>query len=196
MQTYEIFRRCLFLTMAVYLATVVVQADDEKKNEAKPATMEVKIKDLELIVPKSWEKQEPTSKIATAQFGIPAAKDDETGAVLVISVIKGGGGGVDMNIPRWLGEFSGEGRSIKVKTAKAEQGEYAIVDLQGTHIGSTFARRQVPLEDARMLVVVMVNNDEGYFLKLTGSKKTVDEAEEAFRASFGGDAEAEKDYEF
>ena len=196
MNAYEVFRRCFFLTLAVYLATVVVHADDEKKDEEKSATMEVKIKDLELIVPKSWEEQEPTSKIATAQFGIPAAEDDETGAVLVISVIKGGGGGVDMNIPRWLGEFSGEGRSIKVKTAKAEQGEYAIVDLQGTHIGSSFARREVPLEDARMLVVVIAANDEGYFLKLTGSKKTVDEAEEAFRTSFGAKGDEEKDYEF
>ncbi|MDA0835262.1 MAG: hypothetical protein O2955_21375 [Planctomycetota bacterium] len=197
MQAYEIFRRCFFLTLAIYLATVVAQADDEAKDgDEKPATAEEKFNDLVLNVPETWEKQKPSSRLRLGQLGIPAAEGDDEGGELVISSFQGGGGGVDMNIPRWIGEFSPEGRSIKVKTGKAEQGEYALADLNGTHLGTSFNRRKEPLENARMLVVVIHVKDENYFLKLTGPEKSITAAEKAFRASFGGNAEEEMDYEF
>ncbi|MFN0197710.1 MAG: hypothetical protein ACKVT0_13280 [Planctomycetaceae bacterium] len=189
----DAFRRCFFASLALYLVSVVVLADDEKE---KPETREAKFNELVLNVPATWEDQEPSSKLRLGQFGVPASEGDGEGGQVVVSSFPGGGGGVDMNIPRWLGEFSADGRSIKVKSGTSAQGEYVIADVQGTHVGSSFSRRKVPLEDARLLVVVLHVKDENYFVKLTGPKKTVTEAEEAFRAAFGGNAEEEKDYEF
>ena len=45
-------------------------------------------------------------------------------------------------------------------------------------------------------VIFKAETGGNYFLKLTGPDALVQAAENAFRASFGGDAEQETEYEF
>ncbi len=186
--------RCAFaaiLVSGLSLASGLL-ADDAKD---KPKTNDVKIKKITLAVPESWKPAKPSSNLRLAQFDMPLAEGDSAPTELVVSSFGGGGGGLEQNLPRWTGEFVSEGRTMKITTGKSPQGEYSVVDVTGTHLGTSFAKRPKPLEKARLLVVVLVVPEDGhYFLKLVGPEKTVAAQADALRASFGGNAKEEKDY--
>lgn len=159
-------------------------------------TSKVKIRDLELTVPESWERTEPSSKLRLAQFDVPLAKGDEEKTQVVVYSFPGGGGGVSGNLPRWLGEFQTDGREAKITKGKSSQGEYVIADIKGKHIGSSFRRRPKPLSDGRLLGVVLTIEGKGiYFLKMVGQDATVEAAADALRKSFGADAKKETEYD-
>ena len=44
-------------------------------------------------------------------------------------------------------------------------------------------------------VILTIENKANYFIRLTGTEKAVNAAADALRASFGGNAKEEKDYE-
>lgn len=80
-----------------------------------------------------------------------------------------------------------------------EQGDYVLVDLQGTYRkpdGPPFLRRTKPAPNYRMMAVIFSAKAGGnYFLKVTGPKATVESITDAFRATFGGKAADESEYE-
>ena len=174
------------------------EAVQPKADEA-PAK-EAKIEAITLKVPASWKRQEPANKLRLAQFAIPSAEGDEHPTELVISSFPGGGGGVEANLKRWISQFSSDGRKIKITTGEAPQGTYFLSDVKGTYeytAGGPFAGGKKELrKDHQSLSVVLVTKDKDvYFLRLTGTEKAVTAAAAGFRASFGGDASKEKDYE-
>jgi gluconolactonase len=184
-----ICRISLPFAAALALSSTLVVADDAK-------THDVKVKDITMTVPESWKQQEPTNKLRLTQFVIPKSEGDKEPTELVVSSFAGGG--VDQNLPRWTGEFASEGRGVKLTSGKAKQGEYILADVTGTHIGTAFARRPQPLEDARLLAIVLtVETGEGkqiYYLKMTGPKKSVTDAAEALRTAIGAKLKEEKEY--
>lgn len=184
-----------FIALAILLSCFV-NSNAEDKEKPKQKLREEKIRDITLKVPESWKRVEVPNRLKNlraAQFEVPKAEGDKETVHLIISNFRGGGGGVDPNIKRWRGEF--QDLKIKLTRGKSKQGEYVFADLSGTHVGSSFRRRPKPLEDARMLGVVLAVEKKGiYFLKMTGPKKTIKQAEKAFRASFGANAKKEKEY--
>lgn len=166
------------------------------RGDDKPAkTVEVKVKDVTLKIPETWEQQEPSNKLRLAQFSIPKADGDTAATELVISSFGGGGGNIEQNLPRWTGEFLPEGRSVKLWQGKSSQGEYTLADLKGTHVGSTFAKRPKPLENARMISLVLNIEGKGlYYFKLTGPEKSVAAQADAIRTAIGASTKAEKEY--
>ncbi len=181
----------LFTICSVVCVSIAAGAADDK-----PADQEVKIKDIQLRVPATWKKVEPSSSLRLAQFEIPAAEGDSDHGELVISSFGGAAGGVKANVTRWVDQFQANGRRTETKTAKSPQGEYVIVDVAGTYkkpIGPPQQQKTQPMPKARMLAVILaVENKDNYFLKLTGPEKTVAAAAEALRRSFGGNAGDEK----
>lgn len=171
--------------------------DDKKKAEE---TVDVKIADLDLKVPKSWKQSDAPRAMRLATFEIPAAEGDKEKGELAVSSFPGGGGGVDANISRWVGQFSAEGREAAVHQGKVGKNEYFLVNISGTFgktSGPPFASKTTPTPGQRMIGVIL--NMEGknvYFLKLTGPDATVAAQMDAVRASFGGMADSEKEYEF
>lgn len=180
-------------SLAVVLASgmVVVSVAEDK------ATREVAIKDIKLTVPKSWKQEEPSSKLRVAQFKIAAAEGDKEAAELAINQFGGGGGGVDENVKRWVNQFSAKDRKVKVSKGKSPLGEYVVVDAIGTYNkpdGPPIAGKTIAVAGQRMLTVMLMVEDQGsYFLKLTGPEKTVTSAAEDFRKSFGAKADDEKE---
>ena len=157
----------------------------------------VRFRDLTLKVPPDWEQEEPNSRLRLGQFRIPAAKDDKADAELAIFSF-GAGGGIDSNIRRWVGQFQPEQRKLQITSGKSEQGQYFLVDLSGTYnqpVGPPIQRMTKPVPGTRMLSVILVIEEKGvYFLKLVGPQETVGPRVAAFRESFGGDADQEKEY--
>jgi gluconolactonase len=186
--------------VAVLLGLVgvsVLSADDAKKKEVTKVRAE-KVEDLTLAVPESWARKPVSNNFRLAQFDIPNAEGEKEKTELVISSFGGAGGGVQANIDRWIQQFLPKGRTAKVTTGTAPQGEYIFVDVSGTFkkpIGPPIAGKFEELPDARMLGVMIHVKEKGtYFLKLAGPKKTVSAAAAGLRNTFGGVEKEEKEY--
>ena len=194
-------RRLLFLSLCsvVALSSSVLQADDEKKKEAPEETVEVKLKDLVLNLPKSWAESDTVNAMRLATYEIPAADGDKEKGELAISTFGGDGGGVAANVDRWVGQFSADGREASIKKGMAGKNAYHVADIAGTYqkpVGPPRDRKTVPAEGYRMLGIIITLEGKGvYFLKLTGPDATVKAQAEILRASFGAKSEGEEDYE-
>jgi gluconolactonase len=177
------------LALAVFVAQREVAADDLK---------EAKVGAITLKTPANWKQSKPTSRLRLAQFSIPAVEGDHEAAELAIFSF-GAGGGIKANVDRWIGQFATEGRKAKTTSGKSKTGEYVFVEIGGTYrkpVGPPVLRKTESMANARMLGVILAVEGEGtYFLKMTGPDKTVISAADAFRASFGGDAASEKPFE-
>lgn len=162
-------------------------------------TEDVKIQDITLAVPNTWKQEEPSNRLRLAQFKLKPVEGDKDPTELVVSSFGGGGGGVDANLKRWIGQFEPEGRKSKVTAGDCKTGKYYLSDLAGAYkkpIGPPIAGKTELVKGYRSVGVILQVADKGvYFLKLTGPEKTVDAALKDFRASFGGDAEKEEEYE-
>lgn len=188
----------IYLPLALALsltASALVSAD-----EAKPKTQPARHGDLTLQVPEDWKVSPSASRMRLATYEIPAAEGDSEAGELSISSFPGGGGGVDPNLQRWIGQFDGAGREAKATQGTAGENQYYVVDVAGTYKkpdGPPILGRTKPVEGYRMLGVILLLKGKGvYFLKLTGPDKTVKAQSDSLRTAFGGSAEAEKEYEF
>jgi len=171
-----------------------------KQEKKKEETVDTKIGELNLKLPKSWKRSDATLPMRLATFEVPAVENDKENGEFVVSSFAGGGGGVDANIGRWVGQFSAEGREATVRQGKAGKNEYFVVNIAGTYMkpdGPPFLRKTKATPGQRMLGVIL-NHAAGevYFLKLTGPDVTVAAQLDAVRASFGGKFGDEKEYEF
>ena len=182
-----------------------VEAASEKpdgpEKEGPPVkTREVKLQALTLKVPETWKQGEPSNNLRLGEFTVPAVKgddrnaDDEPVELAVFSF--GGGGSVQQNIERWIGQFDAAGRKAKVSTGESPQGKYVFVDITGTYqkpVGPPMLRQTERLPDARMLAVILAVPDEGvYYLRMAGPEETVTANAAHLRRSFGADATKEK----
>ncbi len=170
---------------------------NQKKTEK---TVDVKIGELDLKLPESWKQSDATLPMRLATFDVPASNGDKENGEFVISSFPGGGGGVDANISRWVGQFSAEGREAVVRQGKAGENDYFIVNISGTYmkpVGPPILRKTKETAGQRMVGVILNLDGKGvYFLKLTGPDATIAAQVDAVRASFGGQPDDEKAYEF
>lgn len=137
-----------------------------------------KLAELSIDVPKEWESQPPASRMRLAQFAIPGPGGDAT---LAVFRFPGGGGAAQANIDRWVAQFSqpdGSDSKAKAKTENREVGKLKLttLDLSGTFKGSAMpGAPAVPaMENARLLAGIIEGQGDAFFLKMTGSAKTVD----------------------
>ena len=173
---------------------------DRKAEKKAEVAVDVKIGELELKLPKSWKQSDATLPMRLATFEVPAGEGDKDNGEFVISSFPGGGGGVDANISRWVGQFSAEGRKAVVRQGKAGESDYFVANISGTYMkpdGPPILRKTKETPGQRMVGVILNTKDSGvYFLKLTGPDATVAAQLDAVRASFGGKHDDEKEYEF
>lgn len=175
--------------------------DASRKNQKNTEkTVDVKVGELDLKLPASWKQSDATLPMRLATFDVPAGNGDKENGEFVISSFPGGGGGVDANISRWIGQFSAEGREAVVRQGKAGDNDYFIVNISGTYmkpVGPPILRKTKETPGQRMIGVILNLDGKGvYFLKLTGPDATIAAQVDAVRASFGGQPDDEKAYEF
>ncbi len=171
-------------------------ADDKKTattEAAKPIVM--KLKNLTLTVPATWREADTQSRMRLTTLEIPAAKDGKQKGELAVFHFAGGGGGLQQNIDRWIGQFSAEGRTSKLVKGKAGDEEYHILELSGTFnksVGPPIMRKTEAVEGYRMLGAIVPVGSEVYYLKLTGPDAAIKAAAKDFRKSFGGQMKSEE----
>jgi gluconolactonase len=193
------------LAALVLLSPVMVAVAfpaDEKARDAGAKveeTVDVKLKDLELRLPKSWSQSDVVNNMRLGTFEVPPVDGDRDKGELTVSSFPGGGGSVEDNLKRWIGQFEAEGRESVVRMGKAGENAYHIAEISGTYlkpVGPPIQRKTEPVAGYRMLAVILnLNDKEVYFLKLTGPDATVKAQSEALRSAFGAKSEGEKDYE-
>ncbi|MBC8116158.1 MAG: hypothetical protein H7062_17365 [Candidatus Saccharimonas sp.] len=160
-----------------------------------PAAKETKIKEITLKIPASWTQELPANKLRLAQFKTPTAIGDKHPTELVISSSPASGGDVDLNLKRWVGQFSAGGRQVNVTTGECSQGKYHLCDVTGTYELSSAGGKKELRHGHRSLSVLLAAEKKGiYYLRLIGPEKSVSAVAEAFRASFGADASQEQEY--
>jgi gluconolactonase len=184
--------------MFVVVSAVLSNADEAKK-KATTETVEEKLKDLVLNLPKTWAKSDTVSQMRLATYEISPVKGDKDKAELVVSTFGGDGGGVAPNLERWVGQFDSEGREVVIRKGTVGDNTYHIANISGTYqkpVGPPILRKSEPAKDYRMLGVIFQIKGKGvYFLKMAGPDATVKAQEDALRASFGGKKDGEEDYE-
>lgn len=184
-------RATIAATLLMFVVQTGLSADD-----APAKTVEVKLQDLTLNVPTSW-KESPKRPMRLATWSIPAAEGDEGTGELAVYHFRGGGGGVEANIARWIGQFDRKERVTKITTGKAGEDTYYVVEVTGTYnqpIGPPIRQQTKPVAGSRMLAVILQLDKGVYYLKLTGKDATVKAQSDALRAAFGGDAKSEKEH--
>ena len=184
------------LLTLLLLAVAISSQQPLVAQDAKP--MKIKVGDLTLIVPANWKSAKPANRLRLAQFTIPPVGGDKEPAELVISFFGGNGGGVNANLQRWINQFQVKGRVVRTLEGTSKLGPYVLADLKGTFnkpVGPPVQRQTRPTPGSRMLAVVLnVEGKGNYFLKLTGSEKTITAANKAFRTAIGASIDKEKDY--
>ncbi|MBS0263995.1 MAG: hypothetical protein JSS02_18810, partial [Planctomycetes bacterium] len=184
------------ITLSLLAVASLVWAAEEKPGAAK--TKSVTAGDVKLTIPETW-KQKPKSAggMRTAEFEVPPVEGDkESGEYVVFFFGKGGAGGVQANVERWIGQVDKEGRKVKIVTGESPNGKYTLVDLSGTYsktIGPPVAGQKKTLPGWRVINVAVETEGGPYYLKLDGPAKTITAVEAEFRASFGGKKDTEKE---
>ncbi|APZ93803.1 hypothetical protein [Fuerstiella marisgermanici] len=193
-----------FACLALLITACPVFGDEKAKKPAEEKsaavkTSPVKVRDITLQIPETWETSPNTNSLRLATFAVPAAEgDSEHGELTVFSF--GQGSDVGSNLTRWIGQFSAEGREAKALKGKAGDNDYYLADISGTYnkpVGPPVLQKTKAAENYRMMGVILIVKNRGvYFLKLAGPDKTIKTQADAFRKSFGGDAKTEKEFEF
>jgi hypothetical protein len=143
---------------------------------------------LKWTAPSEWVSEKPTSSMRQAQYRLPRAEGDPEDGELLVFYFQGGGGGVQMNIDRWIGMFNkadGSPVNDSAKTTKKVVNgiPVTIVDVSGTYMagaGAMTAGEPKPKPNFRMLAAVAEHGSGPWFFKLTGPAKTITRWESGF----------------
>jgi hypothetical protein len=131
-----------------------------------------------LDAPEAWEFSTPSSSMRLAEATIPGP-----GGPALLTVFffgEGGGGGVDANLARWVGQVQSEEEPVRDRFTV---GDFTIstIEVDGTLLPSTMGTGpSEPIADAALVGAVIEGPGGPWFLKVTGPEATVSAAREAF----------------
>jgi len=140
-----------------------------------------KIAGLSFTIAPEWQSTPPSSMMRAAQFTVPAAEGDAEGGELVL--FQGIGGSAQMNLDRWVGQFSNQTRTPELAQKDVNTLKVYTVDVNGTYsasMGPMMAAQTVTKTDYRMLAAVVEGAGGPWHFKLTGPKATLDKWKPAF----------------
>lgn len=129
--------------------------------------------------PESWQQETPSSAMRLAQASIPGEAGDASLAVFHFG--PGGGGSVEDNLARWVGQMEVEGEPDR---QEFPVGDYQVtwVDVAGTLLPSTMgAGPSTPQPDSRLLGAIVEGPGGPWFFKATGPAPTLAAARDEFR---------------
>lgn len=132
-------------------------------------------------LPASWRNEQPSSSMRLAQASIPGDAGD--GQLTVFYFGPGGGGGVEANIERWVGQVQLDaGTSPRRIRMDLEGGMVASwVEVEGTIQPSMMGAGPTEPQPGSRLQGAVVEGPQGpWFFKATGPSATLDGQRDAF----------------
>lgn len=175
------------LVLAALLATSPLACQEASNAPGAPAvsagSAPASVGGLTFPTPAEWKSRQPGSSMRLAEYAVPGSGGE---ASLVVFRFPGGGTAQD-NIARWVGQFDGAaasngGKGPMVETAQRDGLTLTSLDVSGNYAGAQMpgAPAQPPIDDARLLALVVEGKGDPFFLKLQGPGATVGEWSEAW----------------
>ena len=135
---------------------------------------------IDFDLPAGWQTQPPSSNMRLAQATIPGPGGSGEFAVFYFG--PGGGGTVDANIDRWIGQMETQDRP-KPETLEIDGYKVTWIDVRGTLKPSTMGTGPSTAQaNARLLGAVVEGPGGPWFFKATGPEATMAPARDAFVA--------------
>lgn len=133
-------------------------------------------------LPADWRRETPSSSMRLAQMALPGDAGD--GLVTVFHFGPGGGGGVEANIQRWIGQIAAEPGTQPSRDAFSV-GDFNVswVETRGTLKPSTMGMGNKEAIPGSSLMGAVVEGAQGpWFFKATGPTATLEQHRDAFLA--------------
>jgi hypothetical protein len=133
---------------------------------------------LSYEVPDNWKEEKPSSSMRKAQYRLPGA-DGAGDAEMAVFVFPGGGGGIQANINRWIGQFKQpDGSDSMGKTQIKKIESYglpvSIIYVTGTHLkGSMMGGSTTELKNYAMVAAIVETSTDPWFFKTIGPEVTI-----------------------
>jgi hypothetical protein len=135
-------------------------------------------------VPAGWQQQTPNSGMRLAQAAIPGPAG--AGEFAAFFFGPGGGGGVEANIDRWIGQMEGAGEPHR-ESFEAHGLKVTLVDVAGTMKASQMGTGPATAQSGYRLFGAVVEGPGGpWFFKATGPTGTLEAARADFLAMLHG----------
>lgn len=130
-------------------------------------------------LPERWERQAPSSSMRIAQAAIPGA-----GGAALLSVFHfgvGGGGEVESNLERWVGQVDVT-PGVEPERGAFEAGAFRVtwIDVSGTLLPTGMGGPAQPEPDSKLVGAVVEGEGGPWFFKATGPAATLGAAREEF----------------
>ncbi|MBA3639695.1 MAG: hypothetical protein M3541_05040 [Acidobacteriota bacterium] len=141
---------------------------------------------LTFTAPDSWKPRPACSAMRVAAFVVPKLSSDSEHAEVVVYFFAGGGGSVDANIQRWVGQFQQpDGAAAKASGRSTfEVGNLKVtnIDVSGTYVAEVRpgATERLNKPNFSMRAAVVETPKGLYFVKFTGPAATVTAGSPAF----------------
>lgn len=132
-------------------------------------------------LPADWRNEQPSSSMRMAQASIPGDAGD--GQLTVFYFGPGGGGGVDANIDRWVGQVALDAGTLPRRIRMDLQGGLVAhwVEVEGTLQPSMMGTGPTEAQPGSRLQGAVVEGPQGpWFFKATGPSATLDAQRDAF----------------
>lgn len=133
-------------------------------------------------LPESWQQEQPSSGMRLAQASIPG--EGGPGQLTVFYFGPGGGGGVDANLQRWIGQMAVD-PSTTPQRDTFEVAAYKVtwIQVEGTLQPSTMGVGPTEAQPDSMLLGAVIEGNQGpWFFKATGPEATLVAEKENFLA--------------
>jgi hypothetical protein len=135
---------------------------------------------IDFDLPKAWQSQTPSSAMRLAQATIPGPGGPADLAVFFFG--PGGGGPVDANIDRWVGQVEGAAKPTP-ETFETNGYKVTWIDVKGTLKPSGMGMGpSTPIADARLFGAVVEGPGGPWFFKAQGPDSTLGPQRDAFVA--------------
>lgn len=140
-----------------------------------------KVGGLELPKPVTWVWQPASMRFRTLQYQVPGQGEGSGAAELIFSVFDGDDGGpTDMNIQRWVNQFTGEDGKPSEPVRSVFEGDGYTANLVETAGSYQGMGAPAPRVGQRQLGAIVELPGRRIFIRITGPDVTVEAARSAF----------------
>jgi len=184
-----ISRLLIIIVSSIFFLYQGCKSEDEKEQQLPAHGMSDMAGDVAYTIPDEWKVEKPSNAMRKAQFRIPGVEDFGD-AEMAVFVFPGGGGAVQANINRWIGQFKqpdGSESMEKVEVKKIESGEFpvTIVYVTGTYQSGSMGGPVSELTDHAMIAAIVETSTDPWFFKTTGPATTINHWRQSFEKFAG-----------
>ncbi len=129
--------------------------------------------------PESWLAVQPGNEMRAAQYNVAGPEGEEPGELTVFYFGVGGGGGVDANLERWVGQLKGGAPAVRGEREIDGMKVYTI-DGSGSFDAGMAMGGGAPKENQRVMGAIAETSAGLYFFKFVGPSATLAQNEVAY----------------